>query len=272
MRRILIFTIAIIGLVSMAQAQSEKMYIMKNGKIAGQYNVLTEIDSIIFYEPDIDPPTGFFVDERDGNEYSYLTIGEQVWMGENLKYLPEVMGPESNSSSTPMYYVYDYVGTNVEEAKATENYAVYGVIYNWPAAMAGQESSGTNPSGVQGVCPTGWHMPSDSEWDELADFLGGSQIAGGKMKSTGTIEDGTGLWYEPNAQATNESGFTALPGGYRYHIENIFGGKGYSGNWWTCTLSGSANAWWRNLAYSEFDLYKDFYLLEEGFSVRCVKD
>lgn len=268
-----IFITAIMILISfMLFAQNDTLYIMKDGQIAGKYHVLTEIDSMIFYRPEVELPTNSFIDERDGNIYTFVAIGEQVWMAENLKYLPEVSGPGSSSSSSPRYYVYDYLGTNVEEAKATESYAIYGVLYNWPAVMAGQSSSENNPSGVQGVCPVGWHMPSDLEWDQLADYLGGAEIAGGKMKSVGTIEDGTGLWYEPNAQATNESGFTGLPGGLRWASESIFGGKGYHGNWWSCTQYGSGNAWWRNLLGTEYDLYRDYTWTDEGYSVGCIKD
>src|SRR5574344_2484117 len=155
-------------------------------------------------------------DARDNQTYRIVTIGSQTWMAENLKYLPSVVGPRTGSKTTPHYYVYGYNGTNVTDAKATANYNTYGVLYNWPAAMNGAASSTTNPSGVQGVCPDGWHLPSNAEWTELTDYLGGYSVAGGKLKATGTIEAGTGLWYDRNTGATNETGFTGLPGGYRY--------------------------------------------------------
>jgi uncharacterized protein (TIGR02145 family) len=150
-------------------------------------------------------------DARDGNAYKTVKIGNQIWLAENLKYLPSVVGPGTGSETTPYYYVYGYDGTNVTDAKATSNYTTYGVLYNWPAAMAGSASSNANPSGVQGVCPAGWHLPSDAEWTELTDYLGGKSVAGGKLKETGTTH-----WASPNTGATNETGFTALPGGYRY--------------------------------------------------------
>ena len=102
-------------------------------------------------------------DARDNQTYRIVTIGSQTWMAENLKYLPSVVGPGPGSKKTPHYYVYGYNGTNVTDAKATANYNTYGVLYNWPAAMNGAASSTTNPSGVQGVCPDGWHLPSDAE-------------------------------------------------------------------------------------------------------------
>ena len=93
----------------------------------------------------------------------------------------------------------------------TANCDTYGGLYQWNEMM----EYSTTP-GVQGICPTGWHLPTDAEWTVLTSYLGGESIAGGKMKTTGTIEAGTGLWYAPNNGATNSSGFSALPGGYRY--------------------------------------------------------
>src|SRR5690554_382234 len=180
-------------------AQNDTMYIMKSGAIAGQYNVNTEVDSVIFYKPTIEETTsGTFIDSRDGNEYNWVQIGDQVWMAENLAYLPSVnmVADGSEDAAGSYYYVYGYDGTNVADAKATANYNTYGVLYNWPAAMNGTASSTTNPSGIQGVCPAGWHLPSDAEWTELTDYLGetgagagGGTGAGGKLKETGTIEE-----------------------------------------------------------------------------------
>src|SRR5574344_137160 len=178
-------------------------------------------------------------DARDNQTYRIVTIGSQTWMAENLKYLPSVVGPETGSQTTPHYYVYGYDGTNVADAKATDNYATYGVLYNWTAAMNGEASSTTNPSGIQGVCPAGWHLPSDAEWTELTDYLGGASVAGGKLKETGTTH-----WDSPNTGATNETGFTALPGGYRTNL-GFFNNIGYHGNWWSATESGATNAWTR---------------------------
>jgi uncharacterized protein (TIGR02145 family) len=162
-----------------------------------------------------------FTDPRDGKVYQTVVIGNQEWMAENLAYLPSVVGPDTGSDTTSYYYVYGYDGTSISAAKATENYATYGVLYNWTAAMNGAESSDANPSGVQGICPDGWHLPSDAEWKQLEMYLGMSEtdvnstgwrgtVEGGKLKEAGTTH-----WADPNAGANNESGFTALPGGYR---------------------------------------------------------
>ncbi|NCC88228.1 MAG: hypothetical protein EOM05_10280 [Clostridia bacterium] len=211
----------------------------------------------------ISPP---FTDSRDGNVYHALTIGNQVWMAENLKYLPSVAGPGTGSGTTPYYYVYGYDGTNVTDAKATANYDTYGVLYNWPAAMAGSASSSSNPSGVQGVCPAGWHLPSDAEWTELTDYLGGESVAGGKLKETGTTH-----WQSPNTGATNETGFTALPGGYRYGTGN-FDTIGGNGNWWSATESSTLGAWYRSMYSSSGEVGRYDSSKTYSFSVRCLKD
>src|SRR5574344_393885 len=176
-------------------------------------------------------------DARDNQTYRIVTIGSQTWMAENLKYLPSVVRPRTGSQTTPHYYVYGYNGTNVTDAKATAYsvyYNTYGVLYNWPAAMNGAASSTTNPSGVQGVCPDGWHLPSDAEWTELTNYL--TSYAGGKLKETGTTH-----WNSPNTGATNETGFTALPGGYR-NFSGTFLDIGNYGYWWSATEGGTNSA------------------------------
>lgn len=250
-------------------AQNDTMYIMKSGAIVGQYNVNTEVDSVIFYKPTIEETTsGTFIDSRDGNEYNWVQIGDQVWMAENLAYLPSVnmVADGSEDAAGSYYYVYGYDGTNVAEAKATDNYATYGVLYNWTAAMDGEASSTTNPSGIQGVCPAGWHLPSDAEWTELTDYLGGESVAGGKLKETGTTH-----WASPNTGATNETGFTALPGGYRLS-NGTFLNIGYYGFWWSATEGDAARAWNRDMVYNFSGVGRDDLSKEVGFSVRCLRD
>jgi uncharacterized protein (TIGR02145 family) len=213
-----------------------------------------------------------FTDSRDGNVYKIVTIGNQVWMAENLRFLPSVVGPGTGSQTTPYYYVYGYNGTNVNEAKATSNYTNYGVLYNWVAAMNGASSSTSNPSGVKGVCPAGWHLPSNAEWSQLINFLGGETIAGGKLKAIGTVELGTGLWNSPNTGATNETGFTALPGGRRSN-SGSFNDIGRFGNWWTTTSDlFESQAWYRTMSYDHTGLGALNGFKELGFCIRCIKD
>jgi len=236
-------------------AQNDTMYIMKSGAIVGQYNVNTEVDSVIFYKPTIEETTsGTFIDSRDGNEYNWVQIGDQVWMAENLAYLPSVnmVADGSEDAAGSYYYVYGYDGTNVADAKATDNYATYGVLYNWTAAM--------------NACPDGWHLPSDAEWTELTDYLGGTSVAGGKLKETGTTH-----WASPNTGATNETGFTALPGGHRSYLGNFYY-IGDDGDWWSAAEYGTNTAWYRSMFYNVSHVYRNHDNKAVGFCVRCVRD
>ncbi len=263
-RRIFLSVILFVSVFTI-NAQNDTMYIMKNGAIVGQYNVNTGVDSIIFYRPTLsNPTTGSFTDSRDSTVYSWVRIGNQVWMAENLKYLPSVLVPDTGSKTTPFYYVYDYNGTIIADAKAKANYTTYGVLYNWYAAMNGAKSSYTNPSNVQGVCPKGWHLPSDPEWTELTDYLGGDSIVGGKLKDTT-------LWESPNTGATNETGFSALPGGCRTDL-GIFSNIDSDGYWWSTTEFVYNLVWGRTLYYASSHVSTSIDNMKYSFSVRCVRD
>ncbi|MFB6342480.1 FISUMP domain-containing protein [Saccharicrinis sp. FJH62] len=265
MKNVILLNIVLFVNLFSLSAQNDTMYVMRSGVVVGKYNVHNQVDSIIFYQP-FNISDNTFTDSRDGYVYRIVTIGNQVWMAENLKYLPSVTGPETGSETTSYYYVYGYDGTSVEDAKATTNYGIYGVLYNWTAAMEGFASSTDNPSGVKGVCPTGWHLPSDAEWEELIDYLGGVDVAGYKMKETG-IEH----WDNPNTGANNESNFTALPGGIRY-LNGSFLTIGNHGYWWSATMDNASSAWHRSLVNDYIGVYWDTHYLDDGLSVRCVKD
>jgi uncharacterized protein (TIGR02145 family) len=195
-------------------------------------------------------PTGAFTDSRDGRTYNNVIINDKEWMAENLAYLPAVSPSTAGSYTEPYYYVNGYEGTDVAAAKDNQNYKDYGVLYNWPAAKA--------------ACPPGWHLPSDEEWTALTNFLGGEGGAGDKMKETGTAH-----WFSPNTDATNESGFSALPGSYRGYDEFIH--VGYYGFWWSATEYSTTNAWSRQLRVDSY-VDRTSYKEEFGFSVRCVRD
>lgn len=194
-----------------------------------------------------------FTDTRDGNTYKVVAIGNQVWMAENLKYLPNVVGPGTGSTTTPYYYVYGYGGTNINNAKTTANYQTYGVLYNWPAAMQ--------------ACPIGWHLPSDSEWTKLTDYLGGASVAGSKLK-----EIGTSHWNSPNGGATNETGFTALPGGRRTAEWGDFQDIGYHGHWWSAFEVNTQLALSKLMQFDYCGVYSGNNYKKFGYSVRCVRD
>ena len=203
---------------------------------------------------------GTFTDSRDGHTYKCIKIGTQIWMAENLAFLPDVSPSRDGAQSKPFYYVCDYNGTNTDEAKATSNYKNYGVLYNWMAAIK--------------ACPAGWHIPSNEEWEQLEISMGmcptqvnssGSRGAeyGAKMKSIeGWCKSGNG---------TNANGFSALPGGGRYG-DGSFGNNGSNGYWWSSSSYSSTFAWGRGLGYDSSEIYKGANYKEGGFSVRCVKD
>lgn len=209
---------------------------------------------------EIELGTYTFTDERDGNIYKTVKIGEQVWMAENLKYLPSVKPSAIYQTTDPVYYVYGYEGFDTTEAKATDNYNTYGVLYTWYAAMAGLPSSDSNPSNIKGACPEGWHLPSQSEWSELRVFLGGSESACNKIKEAGTIH-----WDSPNDNATNETGFTALPAG---KVSTSFYNLGSYTCWHTSSESQNTVSIFNALGgLGAGSGPKDW-----GRSIRCVKD
>jgi uncharacterized protein (TIGR02145 family) len=217
---------------------------------------------------------GTFIDSRDNHYYEWKKIGNQIWMAENLTYLPSVSPSTSYSSTAPYYYVYDYEGNSVSSAIATANYSKYGVLYNWPAAMNGAESSITNPSGVQGVCPNGWHLPSDAEWKQLEIYLGMSQsdadLVGWRGTDQGTKMKSTSGW-DGGGNGNNVSGFSALPAGDR-NYGGYFSSVGSYGGWWVATVYNTENAMQRSLFNNKVNVGRDTHNKAVGISVRCVKD
>lgn len=260
MKKKIFLAVSLLG-ISFYGCEKDCELIPKSG-----YNIVGSDENCYYLPNGSGNITGTFTDARDNTVYDWVQIGNQVWMAENLKYLPSVSAPGSGSETAPYYYVYDYTGTDVNAAKATSNYATYGVLYNWPAAMSGSASSSSNPSGVQGVCPTGWHLPSDAEWTELTDSLGGGGVAGGKLKEMGTAH-----WITPNLGATNEAGFTALPGGNRSN-NGAFYDIGYTAYWWSATENNPTDAWDRSITYNDITVYSYDFDEWGGFSVRCVRD
>lgn len=221
--------------------------------------------------------------DYDGNMYNWIGIGIQAWMAENLKVTHYADGTpiqlvENGSSWAALP---DYNKAYCWYDNSIDNRDTYGCLYNWAAAMNGAASSDANPSGVQGVCPDGWHLPSDSEWKQLEMFLGMSQEVadelgfyrgtdeGGKLKETGTDH-----WISPNILATNEYGFTALPGGLRNYFGS-FANVGEYGYWWSSSEGSSSLPFIRILSthYADIGRYNDSASDKgSGFSVRCVKD
>jgi len=192
---------------------------------------------------------GTFNDSRDNQEYKWVELGNQIWMAENLN-------------------VYRLSGSWYYNNDSASYSSVYGRLYDWATVMNGEVSSSANPSGVQGICPAGWHLPSDAEWTELSDYAGGESVAGGKLKETGTSH-----WISPNIGATNETGFSGLPGGFCYYWEFIsFSSITQYGVWWSATEHSAPFAWRRTLTDDYAGVIRGYDDKEWCLSVRCVRD
>lgn len=201
------------------------------------------------------------VTDIDGNIYHTVTIGSQVWMVENLKTTRFRNGDTISNISI------DWMWPSYSES----NYGIYGDYDNVPgnSTTYGKLYSFNTVNDSRNIAPTGWHVPSDAEWQTLITFLGGESIAGSKLKETGNV-----LWLTPNAGATNESGFAARPGGRRTSYDGTFELKGEHGYWWSSTedISNPGNVWARKMNYDNSDVENLSMSTGWGFSVRCVKD
>ncbi len=220
-------------------------------------------DVIISFEPITS------VTDIDGNVYNIVSIGSQVWMKENLKVTHYADGTSiplitdnsawANLGSNNTDDAYCYYNNNPDSE--------YGALYTWAAAMGDNAVSSNNiPSGVQGVCPDGWHLPSDAEWSILTDYLGND--------SGSKLADNADLWTDGNLENNaffGTSGFFAIPAGYRL-------GNGYFYNignrsiWWSSFKESSEYAWHRSIIYNNTATDRDSGSKSNGFSVRCVKD
>lgn len=219
------------------------------------FSKITLLFSIVLFLGSCDKyefETDTFTDSRDGNVYKTVKIGNQVWMAENLRYLPNVYGRYAIATLSNRYYVYGYDGTNLVEAKATANYKTYGVLYNWVGANA--------------ACPAGWHLPTDEEWAQLTAYLGGDTGAGGILK-----EKGTQHWNSPNTGATNKVEFAALPGGGLFNTFE-FTYLGATGFWWTASDDGDSHYYYRYMHDNDKGVVRGYVNMATAFSVRCVKD
>ena len=220
--------------------------------------------------------TGVY-NERDGNSYCSITLGEQEWLSENMRYLPSVNYLTDASVADARYYVYDYDGTDVNEARNNPNYSEFGVLYNWRAA--------------QTACPAGWHLPSDDEWSQLEVYLQNNGfnyddyidtdndrethnvIAKSLASTSGWVDSGivnTPGWLQPK---NNTSSFNGKPAGMKIATSH-FQEKGNRTWWWTSDTEygDSSSAWDRRLRYDLEELSKTHNHKSVGVSVRCLRN
>lgn len=195
------------------------------------------------------------VKDIDGNVYTTVKIGTQEWFAENLRTTrynngAPILNISDNATwaglSTGAYTWYQNNETTYKDA--------FGALYNWHAVNTGN------------LCPTGWRVPTDAEWTTLINYAGGESVAGGKLKDVGTTR-----WASPNTAATDDYGFSALPGGIRYY-DGIFYYAAATGAWWSSTESGTTMAWGRFMVYDFENSYRASAQKVNGYSIRCLRD
>ena len=201
----------------------------------------------------------------EGKTYNTLQIGNQCWLKENLNAGTMINGSSDQSNNSILEkYCYNNLESNCD---------LYGGLYQWAEAVQ-YYNGATNVTSwspvpsreITGICPTGWHLPSDGDWNTMIATLGGLEAAGGKMKESGLLH-----WVSPNTGASNSSGFTALPSGYRFTL-GTFHSSGHSARFWTGNeFSGSAS-WFEQLVYNDDNIVANVISKQYGHSVRCLKD
>ena len=236
-----------------AQTTQDSLYVWKAGVMIHKQSIKpADMDSITFKGPVVNLPN--------------VTICTQIWTTINLDVttysdgtpIPQVTDPTAWGNLTTGAWCY----YNNDAANGT----TYGKLYNWYAAAGIYDAASlANPALRKKLAPTGYHVPTDAEWTTLTTCLGGETVAGGKMKETGTAH-----WNSPNTDATNSSGFTGLPGGYRYS-NGTFNGIGYNGSWWGSSEL-ATYAWYRYLNYSNGFANSGNDYKPTGLSVRCLRD
>lgn len=205
-----------------------------------------------------------------GRIYNTIVLGDQVWMAENLAYLPALFESNDMSTDNPRYYVFGFEGSSLEEAKSTMNYFNYGVLYNWPAAM---ES-----------CPEGWHLPDDDDWKQLELFIGMDpdhidlgHVARERGPGVGTKLKAKSGWaelYERAKNGTDDFGFRVLPSGNNVSYSNFIENGAIYTWFWTATINEEYKVpWVRRISYLQLsNVFRNAMSPELGISVRCVKD
>lgn len=196
------------------------------------------------------------VKDINGNYYITIKIGNQLWMAENLKVTKFRYGDEIPVVADNKEWGALATGGLCWYNNNSDKYkSSYGAMYNWYCVVD-----------KRGLCPKGWHIPSDSEWEILISYLGGKSVAGSKVKESGTLH-----WVKPNAGATNESGFTALPSGDR-HDDGSFYDLEWLGYFWASTEKDATTAWSIQLDWGSPVMSRQNNFKKDGFSIRCVSD
>lgn len=204
--------------------------------------------------------------DGDNNLYHSVTIGTQTWLTENLKTTRYSDGTAIPFLPDNAAWAATVTGAYCDYNNTPANSTIYGRLYNWYAAD-NNAATKISSNGGKNVCPTGWHVANHDEWNTLITFLGGETVAGGKLKETGTIH-----WLSPNTGSTNETGFTALPGGVR-NFKGTYSFIYYYGFWWRSLDNSATSAWYSAMNYDDTGGYSYFSgNKQNGLSVRCIRD
>ncbi|NBU73313.1 MAG: hypothetical protein EBS53_18045 [Bacteroidetes bacterium] len=199
------------------------------------------------------------VTDIDGNLYHTVQIGAQCWTQSNLKVSKYRNGDNIPTGLSNADWQNTTSGAYAIYNNDPVNDGLYGKLYNHYAV-----------TDSRGLCPTGWHVPSDAEWTILENHLGGSSVAGGALKST-AMQPTPGGWASPNTGATNSSGFTAPPGGVRDYLGDFFT-MTLNGHWWSSSVWSASAAWTRFLLYGGSTITRNYRIRAYGYSVRCCRD
>jgi uncharacterized protein (TIGR02145 family) len=212
-------------------------------------------------ENDLRVRSGSVTDPRDGQVYRTIRIGNQVWMSENLR--AEKLNDGTKISNVTVDTVWWHFYSPAYSWYSNDSLsfkAAYGALYNWYAVNTGK------------LCPSGWHVPTDAEWTTLSESLGGQHVAGDKLKATGEV-----FWknpYDKTIKPSNESGFTAIPAGFRGcgEVQPTFDSMDYFASWWSSSVESENYIWRRYMENTSPEFWRDEVPRSVGLSVRCLKN
>ncbi len=260
-------TFAIVILGSSLMAQTTNMMIRTTDGNTHSYPI-TEVDSV-YYQVGSSFTCGDDISDIDGNTYGTVQIGNQCWISENLKVTHYPNGDAiplvtdntawdnlADDDTSDAYSYYD---------NSSANATTYGALYTYAASIG--DNWARDNTANQGVCPDGWHLPTDAEWTTLETYLGANAAS--------KLAGNAALWTDGDLDQSADfgtSGFFALPSGYRDNSDGAFYDVGEHGYWWSSTEYDSSTAYYRYLHYYSANVNRYYYYKSNGFSVRCVRD
>ena len=237
-------------------ANSLLVFCTTDNKFYAFMTATSEWKEILYGTGTITPTCGLpFTDDRDQRTYNTVQVGTQCWISGNMDIGTRINGSQTQANNGVIEkYCFNNLDTNC---------SIYGGLYQWDEMM-----QFTTTPGAQGICPAGWHLPTDGEMMAMVTYLGGLGIAGGKLKETGTMH-----WSSPNTGATDETGFTAFAASFRDYMGGFSTPLGERTSFWTSTQNGTSYGWDYTLVFNSDDITRNSGAMKSnGFSVRCLKN